>query len=92
VQESDLRADDVWKPHRWMMWTMVVVATLDSFVHVFKRWAKLDHFGSIVLVALLLVYPFMILVALGKGRRMAMESIVLFAYLLLVMAMSVFGH
>ena len=92
--EADTRAAQEWKDYRWVMWALVVVVTADSVLKVFNSWHRYDHLGqflAIVLLLALLVFPWRVMLDLKKGRRMAMEQFVGFAYLLLMMSENVFG-
>ena len=93
MQEADTRGDQVWKDYRWVMWSLVIVVTANLLMRVFALWHKFDHlgqFGAVVFTMLLLAFPWRLLVDLRKGRRIQTEQLVVFTYLMLMMAENVF--
>ena len=95
MQDADSRADRVWKDYRWVMWMLVIVVTANSLVRILQHWRSFDHlgqFGAVVFLLMLAAFPWRLLVDLRKGRRMQTEQLVVFTYLLLMMAGNVFGR
>ena len=93
--DAEMQRDVTWRANRWIVWVIVILGTVDSFLYVLKRWSRFDslgHFAAIVFVLVLLTYPCIVFGALKKGRRLPTELLVLFAYLVLLMSINVFAR
>ena len=77
----------VWKNRRWLMWTFIVIISLDSLVRVFLQWPTYDYvkrFDAVVFALLLLAFPVSLKIDFRRGKHIETERIVVYAYIILM--------
>lgn len=93
MQEADSGAEAAWKARRSIMWFMVVVVTADALVGVLRYWRRLDvlaRLDAVVFTLFLVMFPWALMTSFRKQRKMSVEQLVLYAYLMLLMSTILF--
>jgi hypothetical protein len=83
-----------WKDSRWMMWVLVIVVSADSLLRVFAKWRSYDYLtraDAAVFALLLLAFPLRLILGFRSGK-LETEQIVVFAYIIILMLVTMLGH
>ena len=89
MQDSASSTQSSWKGSRWIMWGLIIIVSLISFVRVFAKWHAYEDLTraiAIVFALLLFVFPVRLMLNFRSGsRRMEIEQVVVFAYIILLL-------